>query len=121
MTPTATPPRTIAPAPRPSAGAPRQQYLELRANVHRKLLNRLNLEALARADRARAESEIRTLLSQLLAEESTPLNLAEREGDVMGLSTLVLRRLRTRLPVSTTRWDTPVETRFPEARRCSAT
>src|SRR4249919_1372424 len=86
------------PTPKPGAGpapAPRQQYLELRANVHRKLLNRLNLEALARADRARAESEIRTLLSQLLAEESTPLNLAEREvlftevvDDVFGLGPL---------------------------------
>jgi pilus assembly protein CpaF len=86
------------PAPKPGSGpgaAPRQQYLELRANVHRKLLNRLNLEALARADRARAESEIRTLLSQLLAEESTPLNLAEREilftevvDDVFGLGPL---------------------------------
>jgi pilus assembly protein CpaF len=87
------------PAPKPAApgaaAAPRQQYLELRANVHRKLLNRLNLEALARADRARAESEIRTLLSQLLAEESTPLNLSEREtlfgevvDDVFGLGPL---------------------------------
>ena len=37
----------------------RQQYLELRASVHKKLLNRLNLEALANADRARAEGEIR--------------------------------------------------------------
>jgi len=86
------------PAPKPGAGAgpaPRQQYLELRASVHRKLLNRLNLEALARADRARAEAEIRTLLSQLLAEESTPLNLSEREtlfgevvDDVFGLGPL---------------------------------
>ena len=83
-------------APRPGAApAPRQQYLELRANVHRKLLNRLNLEALAHADRARAEGEIRTLLSQLLAEESTPLNLGEREqlfaevvDDVFGLGPL---------------------------------
>ena len=31
--------------------APRPQYLELKANVHRKLLNRLNLEALASAER----------------------------------------------------------------------
>src|SRR5690242_16178057 len=100
---TAAPPMQPAagarPAPKPAApgaaAAPRQQYLELRANVHRKLLNRLNLEALARADRARAESEIRTLLSQLLAEESTPLNLSEREtlfgevvDDVFGLGPL---------------------------------
>jgi pilus assembly protein CpaF len=57
----------------------RAQYLELKVNVHRKLLNRLNLEALATADRARAESEIKTLLFELLAEEGTPVSLAERE------------------------------------------
>jgi len=84
------------PAAKPAAGpAPRQQYLELRANVHRKLLNRLNLEALAKADRARAEGEIRTLLGQLLSEEQTPLNVSEREtlfaevvDDVFGLGPL---------------------------------
>src|SRR5919106_772602 len=80
--------------PRPAA-PPRQQYLDLRAAVHRKLLNRLNLEALAVTDRARAEAEIRTLLSQLLSEEATPLNIAEREtlfgevlDDVFGLGPL---------------------------------
>ena len=74
---------------------PRQQYLDLRANVHRKLLNRLNLEALAQTDRSRAESEIRSLLGQLLADEGTPLNLSEREtlfaevlDDVFGLGPL---------------------------------
>jgi pilus assembly protein CpaF len=73
----------------------RQQYLELRASVHRKLLNRLNLEALANADRARAEGEIRSLLGLLLSEESTPLSLTEREtlfgevlDDVFGLGPL---------------------------------
>src|SRR5262249_56389845 len=57
-----------------------------------KLLNRLNLEALAQADRSRAESEIRTLLGELLAEENVPLSLGEREAlygelidDVFGL------------------------------------
>ncbi len=76
-------------------GQPRQQYLEMRANVHRKLLNRLNLEALATADRSRSEGEIRTLLGQLLSEESTPLSLSEREtlfgevlDDVFGLGPL---------------------------------
>jgi pilus assembly protein CpaF len=58
---------------------PRAHYVELKANVHRKLLNRLNLEALAHADRARAESEIRTLVGELLAEEGAPLNLNERD------------------------------------------
>src|ERR671912_598805 len=66
--------------------APRPQYLELKANVHRKLLNRLNLEALASAERSRAEAEIRTLLFELIAEESMPLSMTEREailGDVI--------------------------------------
>jgi pilus assembly protein CpaF len=39
----------------------------------------LNLEALAQADRARAETEIRTLVGELLAEEGTPLSLGERD------------------------------------------
>jgi pilus assembly protein CpaF len=73
----------------------RQQYLDLKVNVHRKLLNRLNLEALASSDRARAESEIRTLLQELLTEENTPLSLGERDtlfnellDDVFGLGPL---------------------------------
>jgi pilus assembly protein CpaF len=88
----ANPSSTRPPAPRPQ---PRQQYLELRANVHRKLLNRLNLEALATTDRSRAEGEIRSLLGQLLSEEGTPLSLSEREtlfgevlDDVFGLGPL---------------------------------
>jgi pilus assembly protein CpaF len=85
--------------PSPSAAArvqpPRQQYLELKAGVHKKLLNRLNLEALAQSDRARAEADIRTLLTELLAEQNTPLSLGEREtlfvellDDVFGLGPL---------------------------------
>jgi pilus assembly protein CpaF len=58
----------------------RPAYIELKANVHRKLLNRLNLEALATADRPRAESEIRTLLFDLINEEGMPLSLSERES-----------------------------------------
>jgi pilus assembly protein CpaF len=86
-----------APSTPPAAAPPsvRQQYLELRASVHRKLLGRLNLEALAHVDRAKAEGEIRTLLAQLLSEESTPISLAEREtlfgevlDDVFGLGPL---------------------------------
>jgi pilus assembly protein CpaF len=84
-------------APRQSNPTPpvRQQYLDLRATIHRKLLQRLNLEALAQADRTRAESEIRTLLFELLSEEGTPLSLGERDtlfgeilDDVFGLGPL---------------------------------
>src|SRR6188472_1200501 len=72
--------------PRPRPEAVRPQYIELKANVHRKLLNRLNLEALASVERSRAESEIRTLLFDLIAEENMPLSMAERDailGDVI--------------------------------------
>ena len=94
--PSIAPPATRANArSAPTQQAPRQEYLALRAAVHRKLLNRLNLEALAHADRTRAEAEIRALLGQLLAEESAPLNLGEREtlfaevvDDVFGLGPL---------------------------------
>src|SRR5450755_167493 len=58
---------------------PRQAYLDLKAGVHKKLLNRLNLEALSQSDRSRAESEIRTLVGELLSEEGTPISLGERE------------------------------------------
>jgi pilus assembly protein CpaF len=75
----------LAPSPatpgaaRPTVQAPRAQYVELKANVHRKMLNRLNLEALSQSDRSRAESEIRTLVGELLSEEGTPISLGERE------------------------------------------
>jgi pilus assembly protein CpaF len=57
----------------------RQQYLDLKANVHRKLLDRLNLEALASAERGRVEGEIRTLINDLLNEEGIPISLSERD------------------------------------------
>src|SRR5213595_2501817 len=57
----------------------RREYIELKANVHKKLLNRLNLEALAQADRTRAENEIRTLVIQLVNEEGTAISLGERD------------------------------------------
>jgi pilus assembly protein CpaF len=86
-------PPTVPPPNKPIA--PRSQYLELRANLHRKLLSRLNLEALASADRSRAENEIRSLIGDLLAEENTPISLGERESlvselldDVFGLGPL---------------------------------
>src|SRR5436190_20622515 len=85
-------PAQSAPVGRPAPAVPprpqvvRAHYAELKASIHRKLLNRLNLEALASADRSRAESEIRTLVGELLIEENAPLSLGEREilfGELM--------------------------------------
>src|SRR6476660_3589376 len=60
----------------------RPQYIQLKANVHRKLLNRLNLEALATVDRTRAEGDIRTLLFELLGEDSGPLEPLLRDPTI---------------------------------------
>ena len=77
---TAAPPLALTAPPCARRPQPRRQYVELKANVHRKLLNRLNLEALAQADRSRAEGEIRALLGELLAGEATPLSMTERDA-----------------------------------------
>ena len=81
-----TPPAKGDASARPRVEAPRPQYIELKANVHRKLLNRLNLEALASTERSRAEADIRALLFDLIAEENMPLSMGERDailGDVI--------------------------------------
>ena len=80
LTPISSTPAAAANAVAPRPQPPRRQYVELKANVHRKLLNRLNLEALAQADRSRAEGEIRSLLGELLAGEVTPLSMSERDA-----------------------------------------
>jgi pilus assembly protein CpaF len=87
-------PAAVSQAPRASTAPPpaarqqpqRQQYLDLKANVHRKLLDRLNLEALAQAERGKVEAEIRTLINDLLNEEGIPISLSERDtlfGELM--------------------------------------
>jgi len=57
-------------------------YQTIKAKVHQELLNRLNLERLARTSRDQAEPEIRTLILGLLETETktTPLSLYERES-----------------------------------------
>jgi pilus assembly protein CpaF len=86
-TPSPTPsPAGATPARPARIEQPRPQYIELKANVHRKLLNRLNLETLAAAERSRAEAEIRSLVFELIAEESVPLSMSERDailGDII--------------------------------------
>src|SRR5262245_26174956 len=83
---------TSAAARVPAAGAARPgntaadvrhpHYQTIKAKVHQELLNRLNLERLARVSRDQAEPEIRTLIIGLLETETqtTPLSLYERES-----------------------------------------
>jgi pilus assembly protein CpaF len=73
----------VAPRGAPSAADIRHpHYQTIKAKVHQELLNRLNLERLARISRDQAEPEIRTLILGLLETETktTPLSLYERES-----------------------------------------
>ncbi|HTA45288.1 MAG TPA: CpaF family protein [Bryobacteraceae bacterium] len=55
------------------------EYQELKFAIHRKLLDRINLEALSSLAGERARGEIRVAVAKLVDEERTPLSLAEKE------------------------------------------
>src|SRR5262245_29014384 len=59
-------------------------YQGLKSRIHQDLLNRLNLDRLARVKRDDAEPEIRSIISGILERErdKTPLSLYERESIV---------------------------------------
>ena len=55
------------------------EYQELKFTIHRKLIDRINLEALSSVAGERARAEIRAAVAKLVEEEKTPLSLAEKE------------------------------------------
>jgi pilus assembly protein CpaF len=59
--------------------ANRADMLAIKSHIHRKLLERLNLSNLDRLDRDEVMETIRSLVRELLAAESIPLNLEERD------------------------------------------
>jgi pilus assembly protein CpaF len=63
----------------PSNEAGRTDLLVVKSRIHRQLLERLNLSNLDRLDRGEVMETIRTLVRELLAAESIPLNLEERD------------------------------------------
>jgi pilus assembly protein CpaF len=69
-----------APAVRKHAnGTGRADLLAVKSHIHRRLLERLNLSNLDRLDRDAVMETIRNLVRELLAAESIPLNLEERD------------------------------------------
>jgi pilus assembly protein CpaF len=66
----------LANAVRDSASA---QYQELKFSIHRKLLDRINLEAVHGMPGERIRQEVRPSISKLVSEEKTPLSLLEKE------------------------------------------
>jgi pilus assembly protein CpaF len=55
------------------------EYQELKFLIHRRLLDRINLEALSSIVGERARAEVRAVVAKLVEEENPPLNLAEKD------------------------------------------
>ena len=65
----------------PPAGeaTPTDKYLDLKTTMHRKLLDRINLNILEKLSRAQIEEEIGDIVLGLLVEENAALNAKERQ------------------------------------------
>ena len=55
------------------------EYQDLKYSLHRKLLTRVNLEALSALSEDHMRVEVRAAVARLVSEEETPLNSAEKE------------------------------------------
>src|SRR5678815_3541627 len=71
------------------------EHQELKFTLHRKLLDRINLEALSSMAGERVRAEIRAAVAKLVEEEKTPLSLVEKDrfieeilDEVLGLGPL---------------------------------
>ena len=62
-----------------SKGGYTPEYQELKFTLHRKLLDRINLEALSSMAGERVRAEIRAAVAKLVEEEKTPLSLVEKD------------------------------------------
>src|SRR5438477_9046886 len=56
------------------------QHQELKFSIHRKLLDRINLEAVYAMPGDRVRQEIRPSIAKLVNEEKTPLSQTEKDG-----------------------------------------
>ena len=69
------PRRAAPPAPVPALG---QQHQDLKFTLHRKLLDKINLDALASIETQKLRNEVRSALTQLIDAEQTLLSAVER-------------------------------------------
>ncbi len=77
--PTRSDARSADPAKSGVRDAAALQYQELKFSIHRKLLDRINLEAVYATPGDRVRIEIRPSVSKLVNEEKTPLSLTEKD------------------------------------------
>src|SRR6266849_7577295 len=57
----------------------RQDYATLKAAIHRKLIQKLNLEKLTKLDREAVRAELTQVIESLVVNEATPMTFQERE------------------------------------------
>jgi pilus assembly protein CpaF len=62
-----------------SPGESTPEYQELKFALHRKLLDRINLEALSSMAGERVRAEVRAAVAKLVEEQETPLSLVEKD------------------------------------------
>jgi pilus assembly protein CpaF len=62
-----------------SPGDSTPEYQELKFTLHRKLLDRINLEALSSMAGERVRAEVRAAVAKLVEEQATPLSLVEKD------------------------------------------
>jgi pilus assembly protein CpaF len=63
---------------KPDSGGPKVEYQELKFTLHRKLLDQINLNALASIDNDRIRAEVRQAVRALVDAEPTPLTASEK-------------------------------------------
>jgi pilus assembly protein CpaF len=80
---------------RTAATVSTNHFQDLKHSIHRKLLDKLNLESIASLTKPVLSNEIRKIVESLVVEETTPLSLLEREklvnevlDEVLGLGPL---------------------------------
>src|SRR5215468_11680381 len=61
------------------SNAPRTDFAAVKAAIHRKLIQKLNLDHLTEVNREDVRREVTHILEALVVGESTPMNLQERE------------------------------------------
>ncbi|MGH9628995.1 MAG: CpaF family protein [Bryobacteraceae bacterium] len=71
--------RLLKTASQPKNGGPKPEYQELKFTLHRKLLDKINLEALATIDNQRVRAEVRQALISLIDNEPTLLSSVEKQ------------------------------------------
>src|SRR5271154_1093754 len=67
------------PAPRLAIPGARADFSSVKTAIHRKLIQKLNLDRLSEINRDDVRREVAQILEALVVGESTPMNLQERE------------------------------------------